>query len=148
MIEGVGTLIQSNNSTLLFVQDLTTNHLLTSYGMEKIQSPAIKRVSVQETCEAKIKHIVENHLPSNKNRGSKMAAVLLPLAMLSLIGVSKQEQLQTAVANLNLFANTNTEIVVEIIESHTFDYGTYTLPFIKLKEVFSNLLKQKCLQKK
>ena len=126
VIEGVGTLIQSNDNTLLFVQDLTTNHLLTSYGMEKIQSPAIKRVSVQERIEAKIKHIDENHLPSNKKSWLKVAAVLLPFAMLSLIGVSKQDQIQTAVANLNLFANTNTEIVGEITESHTFDYALHT----------------------
>ena len=126
VIEGVGTLIQSNDNTLLFVQDLTTNHLLTSYGMGKIQSPAIKRVSVQERIEAKIKHLDERHLPSNKKSWLKIAAVLFPLVMLSLIGISKQEQIETAVASLNLFANTNTEMFGEIIESHSLDYTLHT----------------------
>ena len=126
VIEGVGTLIQSNDNTLLFVQDLTTNHLLTSYGMRTVQSPAIKRISVQESIEAKIKHINENHLPSNKKSWLKVAAVLLPLAMLSLVGISKQEQLQTAVANLNPFANTVSEVVSEIIETPALDYALHT----------------------
>ena len=126
VIEGVGTLIYTKDNTLLFVQDLTTNHLLTSYGMETIQSPAIKRVSVQERIEAKIKHIDENHLSSNKKSWLKSAAVLLPLAMLSILGISKQEQIQTAIANLNPFTNIATEMVSEIIETPTFDYTLHT----------------------
>jgi len=126
VIEGVGTLIQSNENTILFVQDLTTNHLLTSYGMGTIHSPAIKRVSVQERIEAKIKHIDENHLPSNKKSWLKIAAVLLPLAMLSVVGISKQDQIQKAVANLNPFANTSTEMVIEIIETPAFNYTLHT----------------------
>ena len=126
VIEGVGTLIQSNDNTLLFVQDLTTNHLLSSYGMRTIQSPAIKRISVQESIEAKIKHINENHLPSNKKSWLKVAAVLLPLAMLSLVGISKQEQIQTAVASLNPFANAAGVVVNEIIETPTLDYALHT----------------------
>ena len=126
VIEGVGTLIKSNDNTLLFVQDLTTNHLLTSYGMGTMQSHAIKRVSMQERIEAKIKHIDENHLPSNKKSWLKIAAVLLPLAMLSIVGISNQDQIQTAVTNLNPFANTATEMVSEIIESPTFNYTLHT----------------------
>ena len=127
VIEGVGTLIQSNDNTLLFVQDLTTNHLLTSYGMRTIQSPVIKRIGVQESIEAKIKHINETHLPSNKKSWLKVAAVLLPLAMLSLFGISKQEQIQTAVASLNPFTNTASKLVVkEIIETPALNYALHT----------------------
>ena len=46
--------------------------------------------------------------------------------MLSLIGISKQEQILTTVANLNLFAKTNTENVGERIETPTFNYALYT----------------------
>ena len=59
MIEGVGTLIQSNDNTILFVQDLTTNHLLTSYGMGKIQSPAIKRVACRNALKQKSSILTE-----------------------------------------------------------------------------------------
>lgn len=133
MIEGVGTLIQSNYKTLLFVQDLTTNHLLTSYGMGTIQSPGIKRVSVQERIEEKIKHIDEIHLPSNKKSWLKVAAVFLPLAMLSVIGISKKEQLQTVVANMNPFANTTSEIVSHLNEVPTFEYSLHT-PVYQIEE--------------
>ena len=126
VIDGVGTLIQSNDKTLLFVQDLTTNHLLTSYGMGIIQSPAIKRVSVQERIEAKIKHIDKTHLRNNKKSWLKVAAVLLPLAMLSLFGISNQEQIQTAVANLYPFANVASENVVERIETTALNYTLHT----------------------
>ena len=125
-IEGVGTLIQSNDNTLVFVQDLTTNHLIASYGMGTIQSPAIKRVSMQERIEAKIKIIDQNRLPSNKKSWIKVAAVLLPLVMLSLVGITKQEQIQTAVANLDPFYNSTTKIVNEIIETPAFDYTLHT----------------------
>ena len=94
--------------------------------MGTIQSPAIKRVGVQELIEAKIKHIDKNHLPSNKKSWLKVAAVLLPLAMLSLFGISTQEQIQRAVANLNPFANTSTEMISEIIESPALDYTLHT----------------------
>ncbi|MBF90698.1 MAG: hypothetical protein CMP75_02920 [Flavobacteriales bacterium] len=133
VIEGVGTLILSNDNTLLFVQDLTTNHLLTSYGMGTIQSPAIKRVSVQERIEAKIKHIDENHLPRNKKSWLKVAAVLLPLAMLSVLGISKQEKIQTTFANLNPFTSTTTEMVIEIIETTAVDYTLHS-PVYQIEE--------------
>ena len=126
LIAEVGTLIQSSDNTLLFVQDLTTNHLLSSYGMGTLQSPAIKRVSVQERIEQKIKHIDEKHLPSNKNSWMKVAAVLLPLVMVSIIGVTQQEEIQTAVANLNPF-NSSVEAVTSIEENVTsYDYTVHS----------------------
>ncbi len=126
VIEGVGTLIQSNDNTVLFVQDLTANQLLSSYGMGTIQSPFIKRVSVHERIEAKIKHIDENHLPSNKKSWIKVAAVLLPLAMLSILGITNQNQIQTVFANLNPFESKTAEMGNNIIEISTFDYNLHT----------------------
>lgn len=116
LIAEVGTLIQSSDNMVLFVQDLTTNHLLSSYGMGTLQSPAVKRVSMQERIEQKIKHIDEKHLPSNKKSWMKVAAVLLPLAMVSVIGVTQQEEIQMAVANLNPF-NSSTEVVTPVVEN-------------------------------
>lgn len=127
LIQGVGTLIQSHDNTILFVQDLTSNHLLSSYGMGTIQSPTIKRVSVQERIEAKIKHIDEKHLPSNKRSWLKTAAILLPLTMASVVGITQQDQLQTAVANLNPFTSTTPELLnVEVTETMNFDYSLHT----------------------
>ena len=45
---------------------------------------------------------------------------------LSLVGITKQEQIQTAVANLDPFYNSTTKIVNEIIETPAFDYTLHT----------------------
>lgn len=126
LIEEVGTLIQSKDNTLLFVQDLTTNHLLSSYGMGTIQSPAIQRASVQERIEQKIKHIDKKHLPSNRKSWLKAAAILLPLAMVSVIGLTQKNQLESAIANLNPFSSISTEVAAPITEKHTFQHSTHS----------------------
>ena len=127
LIAEVGTLIESSDNTLLFVQNLTTNHLFSSYGMGTIQSPDIKRVGVQERIEQKIKHIDEKHLPSNKKSWMKVAAVLLPLAMFSIVGINQQEQIGAAVANLNPFTIEKTK-VAEVVEerSNNFEYTIHS----------------------
>lgn len=126
VIEGVGTIIQSSDQTLLFVQDLTTNHLLSSYGMSTIQSPVIIRQGVQERIEAKIKHLDKEHLPSNKKAWLKVAAVLAPFLMISFVGITQQQELKTAVANLNPFAKTTTSLVNNTAAEASFDFVIHT----------------------
>ena len=126
VIEGVGTIIQSSDQTLLFVQDLTTNHLLSSYGMSTLQSPVIVRQGVQERIEAKIKHLDKEHLPSNKKALLKVAAILAPLVMISFIGITQQQELKTVVANLNPFAKTTTSLVNNTAAEASFDYVIHT----------------------
>lgn len=127
IIEGVGTLIQSHDNTLLFVQDLTTNHLLSSYAMGTIQSPVIKRISVQERIGAKIKQLDDNHLPSNKKSWLKVAAVLLPLAMVSVAGLTQKGEIESAVANLNPFSTLSAGSKMPALESaKIFNYSTHS----------------------
>jgi hypothetical protein len=122
VIQEVGTVMKSSNNTLLFVQDLTTNHLLSSYGMGNIQSPAIIRKSVQERLGQKIKTLDTEHLPKSNRPWLKAAAVLLPLAMVSVLGINQQERIQTAVANLNPF-RTATEVVLDESPAANFSYN-------------------------
>ena len=98
-IDEVGTLLLTSDEKVLFVQSTSRNHLLDSYGFTTIQYPAIQRTSVQERFEEKIKHIDKAHLPSNKKPWLKAAAVLIPLLMVSALGISNKDKIHSVYAN-------------------------------------------------
>jgi len=109
-IDEVGTLLLTSDDKVLFVQSNSRNHLLDSYGFSTIQYPAIQRTSVQERFEEKIKHIDKAHLPSNKKPWLKAAAVLLPLLMVSALGVSNKDKIHAVYANLSPFNSTTEKV--------------------------------------
>ena len=119
-IEEVGTLLYTSEGNILFVQSNSRNHLLDSFGLSTVQYPAIQRTSVQEQFEEKIKRIDKKHLTSNKKVWLKAAAVLLPLFMVSALGISNKKKIQTTYANLSPFSSSNTEIV-ETKKSYSLD---------------------------
>ena len=119
-IEEVGTLLYTSEGNILFVQSNSRNHLLDSFGLSTVQYPAIQRTSVQEQFEEKIKHIDKKHLTSNKKVWLKAAAVLLPLFMVSALGISNKKKIQTTYANLSPFSSSTTEIV-ETKKSYRID---------------------------
>ena len=119
-IEEVGTLLYTSEGNILFVQSNSRNHLLDSFGLSTVQYPAIQRTSVQEQFEEKIKHIDKKHLTSNKKVWLKAAAVLLPLFMVSALGISNKKKIQTTYANLSPFSSSTTKIV-ETKKSYSLD---------------------------
>ena len=110
-IQEVGTLLYTSEGNILFVQSNSRNHLLDSFGLSTVQYPAIQRTSAQEQFEEKIKHIDKKHLASNKKFWLKAAAVLLPIFMLSALGINNKEKIQTTYANLSPFSSLTTEIL-------------------------------------
>jgi cell division protein FtsN/nucleoid DNA-binding protein len=110
-IEEIGTLLYNSEGNILFVQSNSRNHLLESFGLSTVQYLAIQRTSVQEQIEEKIKRIDKKHFTSNKKVWLKAAAVLLPLFMVSALGISNKEKIQTTYANLSPFSSSTTEIV-------------------------------------
>lgn len=124
-IDEVGTLLLTSDEKVLFVQSNSRNHLLDSYGFTTIQYPAIQRTSVQERFEEKIKHIDKAHLPSNKKPWLKAAAVLIPLLMVSALGISNKDKIHSVYANLSPFGSSSSSTVVEAVETAT----THLSPF-------------------
>ena len=142
-IEEVGTLLYTSEGNILFVQSNSRNHLLDSFGLSTVQYPAIQRTSVQEQFEEKIKHIDKKHLTSNKKVWLKAAAVLLPLFMVSALGISNKEKIQTTYANLSPFSSSTTETVETKksyslakfdIESPTNDIEQAVISFYEAKD--------------
>ena len=129
-IDEVGTLLLTSDDKVLFVQSNSRNHLLDSYGFTIIQYPAIQRTSVQERFEEKIKHIDKAHLPSNKKPWLKAAAVLIPLLMVSALGISNKDKIHSVYANLSPFRSSNSTVVeaVETASTHlsSFDVESPT----------------------
>ena len=101
-IEEVGTLLYTSEGNILFVQSNSHNHLLDSYGLTTLRYPVIQRSSIQEQFEEKIKDIDKNHFKNNKI-WLKVAAVLLPLIMISALGLNNKEKIQATYANLSPF---------------------------------------------
>ena len=142
-IEEVGTLLYTSEGNILFVQSNSRNHLLDSFGLSTVQYPAIQRTSVQEQFEEKIKHIDKKHLTSNKKVWLKAAAILLPLFMVSALGMSNKEKIQTTYANLSPFSSSTTETVETKksyslakfdIESPTNDIEQVVISFYEAKD--------------
>ena len=142
-IEEVGTLLYTSEGNILFVQSNSRNHLLDSFGLSTLQYPAIQRTSAQEQFEEKIKHIDKKQLISNKKVWLKAAAVLLPLFMVSALGISNKEKIQTTYANLSPFSSSTTEIVETKksyslnkfdIESPTNDIEQVVISFYEAKD--------------
>ena len=123
-IDEVGTLLLTSDDKVLFVQSNSRNHLLDSYGFTTIQYPAIQRTSVQERFEEKIKHIDKAHLPSNKKPWLKAAAVLIPLLMVSALGISNKDKIHSVYANLSPFGSSSTT-VVERVETATTHLSSF-----------------------
>ena len=126
-IDEVGTLLLTSDDKVLFVQSNSRNHLLDSYGFTTIQYPAIQRTSVQERFEEKIKHIDKAHLPSNKKPWLKAAAVLIPLLMVSALGISNKDKIHSVYANLSPFGSSSSSTVVEAVETATTPLSSFDL---------------------
>lgn len=124
-IDEVGTLLLTSDDKVLFVQSNSRNHLLDSYGFTTIQYPAIQRTSVQERFEEKIKHIDKAHLPSNKKPWLKAAAVLIPLLMVSALGISNKDKIHSVYANLSPFGSSSSSTVVEAVETATTHLSSF-----------------------
>jgi cell division protein FtsN/nucleoid DNA-binding protein len=141
-IEEVGTLLYTSEGNILFVQSNSRNHLLDSFGLSTVQYPAIKRTSVQEQFEEKIKHIDKKHLTSNKKVWLKAAAVLLPLFMVSALGISNKEKIQTTYANLSPFSSSTTEIV-ETNKSYSLEKFNIESPTNDIEQVLISFYEAK-----
>jgi len=126
-IDEVGTLLLTSDEKVLFVQSNSRNHLLDSYGFTTIQYPAIQRTSVQERFEEKIKHIDKAHLPSNKKPWLKAAAVLIPLLMVSALGISNKDKIHSVYANLSPFGSSSSSTVVEAVETATTHLSSFNV---------------------
>ena len=107
-INEVGTLLLIEDQKIIFVQSSRKNHLLESYGYSPIQYPTISRNNVSEGVKTKIKS-----LPVSDKKGRlswlKVAAVALPLAILSFAGISNSEKIKSSYASLIPF-DTSTKI--------------------------------------
>jgi len=114
-IDKVGTLLNTSDEIILFIQSKSSNHLLDSFGLSTLQYSPIERKTAKELFEDKIKNIEKKHLPSNKKPWLKVAAILIPIIMISALGVGNIEKLQTTYANLSPFSYKKTKTIENVI---------------------------------
>ncbi|MEJ6734946.1 MAG: SPOR domain-containing protein [Flavobacteriales bacterium] len=119
-ITEVGTLLLLDETKVIFIPSTTRNHLLESYGYSPIQYPTISRNNVSEKVKTKI---IELPISDKKGKPSwlKVAAVALPLAILSFAGVSNSEKIKSSYASLIPLSNT-TEVAEAPITSQASQY--------------------------
>jgi len=120
-ITEVGTLLLIDKTKIIFVQSSSRNHLLESYGYAPIQLPTISRDNVSENIKNKIKE-----LPISDKKGKpswlKVAAVALPLAILSVVGVSNSEKIKSSYSSLIPLNTYETIKSVEIVKEEISEY--------------------------
>ncbi|MDA8956342.1 SPOR domain-containing protein [Flavobacteriales bacterium] len=124
-ITEVGTLLLLDGSKIIFVPSTSRNHLLESYGYSPIQYPTISRDNISEKVKTKI---IELPISDKKGKPSwlKVAAVALPLAILSFAGVSNSKKIKSSYASL-IPLNTSTEVVQTKATTQASEYHINSL---------------------
>jgi protein tyrosine/serine phosphatase len=123
-LDQLGTLLLIEDQKIIFIQSSSRNHLLDSYGYTPIQFSEIVRESVPEKIKTKIKQLPVEKLASNKKSWIKVAAVLLPLAFVSLAGINNQEKIKASYASLNPFNKAEVVIATEDNLDHQFELNS------------------------
>ena len=125
-ITEVGTLLLVENTKIIFIQSSTRNHLLESYGYAPIQFPTIVRENVSENVKTKIKELPISYKKEKKS-WLKVAAIALPLAILSLVGVNNSEQIKASYASLVPVNSTVKTVEITKQEISQFDYNSVSM---------------------
>ncbi len=127
----IGTLTKGKEGNISFVQNKNYNYNLASFGMQaNHKNKKVERTTAQEK-EAIVKSIKQQDLGKTLR---KAAAVLIPLIGLSLIGIIQEENINgiySQMANLNPFANSKTEIILET----TSEEIVVTIPIEKTETI-------------
>ncbi len=125
-ITEVGTLLLVENTKIIFIQSSTRNHLLESYGYAPIQFPTIVRENISENVKTKIKELPISYKKEKKS-WLKVAAIALPLAILSLVGVNNSEQIKASYASLVPVNSTVKTVEITKQEISQFDYNSVSM---------------------
>ncbi|MBC8265391.1 MAG: HU-CCDC81 and SPOR domain-containing protein [Flavobacteriales bacterium] len=113
-LQKIGTFTKGIEGNISFLQNKNYNYNLASFGLQANHKSKKVERTISEDKKVIIKNIKQKDLGKTLTRA---AAVLIPLIGLSLIGITQEENINrvySQMANLNPFANTKTEIVVEI----------------------------------
>ena len=125
-ITEVGTLLLVENTKIIFIQSSPRNHLLESYGYAPIQFPTIVRENISENVKTKIKELPISYKKEKKS-WLKVAAIALPLAILSLVGVNNSEQIKASYASLVPVNSTVKTVEITKQEISQFDYNSVSM---------------------
>ena len=141
-IDGVGTLLLTSEENLLFVQSDARNHLLDSYGFTTIQYPIIERHSVQNKLEKKLPQLHRIGFKNHKKSWLRVAAVLIPLFIISALGISKKDRIFDSYANLFPFNTKETLIKTNSSNTSIYEVASPTLNIEGALSQFHNSKKQ------
>ena len=112
-LQKVGTFTKGKEENISFLQDKNQNYNLASFGMQANHKSKKVERTISDEKEVIVKTIKQKDFGETLKRA---AAVLVPLIVLSLIGITQEENINdiySQMANLNPFTNSKTEIVKE-----------------------------------
>ena len=113
-LQNIGTFSSGKEGNISFMQDNSCNYNLASFGMQANHKSKKVERTLSDDKKAVVKTIKQRDFTKTITR---VAAILLPLVGLSLIGITQEEKINNIygqMANLNPFANTaKTEVVTE-----------------------------------
>ena len=98
-LDNIGLFTISKENNLLFIQDNSINYNLSVFGMENIYNkPIIRKLESKKELKTTIKRI--NNYKTNPKYIIKVAAILLPLILLSYLGISYEEKINSIYINM------------------------------------------------
>ena len=131
-LQKVGTFTKGKEENISFLQDKNQNYNLASFGMQANHKSKKVERTISDEKEVIVKTIKQKDFGETLKRA---AAVLVPLIVLSLIGITQEENINdiySQMANLNPFTNSKTEIVKE---APTKEIEVPIVEIIKTKKV-------------
>ena len=98
-LDNIGLFTSTKENNLLFIQDNSINYNLSVFGMENIYNKPINRkLESKKELKTTIKRI--NNYKTNPKYIIKVAAILLPLILLSYLGISYEEKINSIYINM------------------------------------------------
>ena len=126
-IKDIGLFTLGKEKNIIFLQDSSKNYSVDAFGLKATHKKLITR---EKSTEKEFKSTVKNISEINFNVADlfRVAAVMIPLALISYLSISQQDKINSIYAQMATFSpftlNSNTEIEDDIIQKNDIEYSS------------------------
>lgn len=126
-IKNIGLFTLGKEKNIIFLQDTNKNYSVDAFGLQATHKKVITR---ENTTEKEFKYTVKNISEINFNVADlfRIAAVIIPLALLSYLSISQQDKINSIYAQMATFSsftlNSTAEIDNDIIQKNDIEYSS------------------------
>ena len=126
-IKDIGLFTLGKEKNIIFLQDSSKNYSVDAFGLKATHK---KLITKEKSTEKEFKSTVKNISEINFNVADlfRVAAVMIPLALISYLSISQQDKINSIYAQMATFSpftlNSTTEIEDDIIQKNDIEYSS------------------------